>query len=52
MFYYATNFNRPLGNWDVSNVIDMSLMFIKTNFNQNINSWNTSKVQTTEEMFA
>ena len=32
----ATNFNKPLNEWDVSNVIDMVDMFYFANFNQDI----------------
>jgi len=39
MFYFATNFNQPLNNWDVSSVTNMDRMFAgattnATNFNQ------------------
>ncbi len=27
MFYYASHFNQPLENWDISNVENMDLMF-------------------------
>jgi surface protein len=38
--------------WDVSNVTDMSNMFIiAVNFNQDISSWNTSNVTNMQSMF-
>ena len=38
-------FNQDISNWDVSNVIDMSNMFIFTSyFNQDLSSWNVSNV--------
>ena len=38
-------FNQPLGNWDVSNVTDMSGMFNDANlFNQPLSNWNVSNV--------
>ena len=49
MFNGADNFNKPIGNWDVSGVTDMSNMFSGTiNFNQNINNWNVSNVTNME----
>ena len=30
MFFAATSFNQPLDDWDVSNVTDMSEMFVLT----------------------
>jgi surface protein len=45
MFYGATNFNQPIGNWDVSSVLKMTSMFMyASNFNQNISSWDVSSV--------
>ena len=39
------NFNQPIGNWDTSNVINMSQMFYyQEEFNQNISDWNTQNV--------
>lgn len=47
-----TEFNQPIGHWDVSNVNDMSAMFKHSTFNQAIAPWNVSKVQNMEGMFA
>ena len=45
MFYGCSNFNQPLGNWDVSNVSDMRWMFNWCDkFNQDISNWDVSNV--------
>ena len=49
MFENATAFNQPIGNWDVSNVTDMS-MFCSP-FNQDISSWDVSNVTDMEVCF-
>ncbi len=37
MFFHADAFNQPLGNWNTSNVTDMSFMFSDAaSFNQDI----------------
>ena len=46
-----SNFNQPIGNWDTSNVTDISDMFKYTTFNQNISSWNVSSVADMGSMF-
>ena len=51
MFAYADAFNQPIGNWNVSNVMDMSGMFLATSFNQPIGNWNTSNVKYMDSMF-
>ena len=40
MFAFASSFNQPLNNWNVSNVIDMTWMFCEaSSFNQPLNYW-------------
>jgi surface protein len=53
------NFNKPVGNWDVSNVVNMSGTFYhrgivsvpNTKFNQSIEYWDVSKVKDMSYMF-
>ena len=46
------DFNQPIGNWDVSNVTDMSFMFASTSsFNQPIENWDVSNVTDMSGMF-
>ena len=53
MFERATAFNQPIGSWDVSNVSNMSSMFIWTlnGFNQDISNWNVSNVLSLRNTF-
>ena len=57
LFFKVPLFNEPIGDWDVSNLTEMSYMFrndgmdIGSTFNQPIGNWNVSKVTTMEEMF-
>ncbi|WP_165779107.1 BspA family leucine-rich repeat surface protein [Rhodohalobacter barkolensis] len=51
------DFNQPIGNWDVSNVTDMSGLFWNSNFdelsnfNQSIEEWDVSSVKSMYAMF-
>ena len=52
MFRY-TEFNQPIGSWDTSKVMNMSLMFNQAiGFDQPIGSWNTANVLYMGEMFS
>ena len=47
-----TDFNQPIGNWDVSNVTGMSRMFFDAySFNQPIGDWDVSNVTFMGSMF-
>jgi surface protein len=51
-FYVARVFNQPIGNWNVSNVLDMTNMFNNALvFNQDLSNWNTANVTTMSGMF-
>ena len=54
LFENKPTFNQNIGSWDVSNVTDMSNMFMSFNgiFNQDIGSWDVSKVTKMRYMFA
>ena len=54
MFNFCIYFNHPIGEWDVSNVIDMSYMFEGfelSTFNQPIEEWDVSNVINMSNMF-
>jgi surface protein len=44
-------FNEEIGNWDVSNVTNMSQMFDESSFNQDIGIWDVTKVTSMVAMF-
>lgn len=52
-FALSTIFSvNNIENWDMSNVTDMTKMFLATpNFNQDLSNWDTSAVTTTDDMF-
>ena len=51
-FRSCVNFNGPIGNWDVSGVGNMDLIFYQSSsFNQPIGNWNTSNVTSMTSMF-
>lgn len=51
-FGSCTNFNGAIGNWNVSNVINMELLFIGAeSFNQDISNWDVSTVEDMTGMF-
>ena len=47
MFQGATNFNQPLGNWNVSKASErMHNMFDgASSFNQSLEKWNVSEIE-------
>ena len=47
MFYDAKNFNKPLNNWKVNKVIDMSEMFSKSGFQyyDSLDDWNIESLE-------
>ena len=52
LFYKAYCFNQPIGNWDVSNVMDMSGIFCNAkSFNQPLDKWDISNVTSIKRMF-
>jgi surface protein len=61
MFNGQSNFNQPVGDWDVSNVIDMGLMFqggtplphgkFNNGGSDSIKNWDTSKVVNMAQVF-
>ena len=55
MFEENLAFKRDIGDWDVSNVINMDQMFAfrfrSYGFNQDISKWDVSKVVGMERMF-
>jgi surface protein len=52
MFHRTNGFNQDIGNWDVSNVLNMERMFDLAGFNKDISAWNTSSVKRMDLMFS
>jgi flagellin-like protein len=49
---FENNFNSKIFYWDVSNVINLSNMFLNSRkFNQSINAWDVSNVEDISNMF-
>jgi len=52
MFCWASNFNQPLNDWDVSSVTNMKCMFWQaSSFNQPLDDWDVSLVTNMRHMF-
>jgi surface protein len=53
MFFMAEAFNQPLGDWDVSALINARWVFERAySFNQPLNNWDVSKVTDMHYMFS
>lgn len=50
LFSYR-GFNGSISNWNVSNVKDMSYLFINSNFNGDIRNWNVTSVEDMDFVF-
>ena len=37
--FRKSKFNRDIGNWDISNVSNISYMFVNSKFNKDISNW-------------
>ncbi len=51
MFKEATNFNSPIGDWNVSTIVNFSFMLSSTSFNQDISAWDLSSARYMSSMF-
>jgi len=53
MFYGASAFNQPIGDWNVSHITTMDGMFLRAvSFNQPLSDWNVSNLTSTQFMFS
>ena len=50
-FASKTDFNDPIGSWDVSNVTSTGYLFRFMDFNQDISNWDTSSMTNMSGMF-
>ena len=50
MFAYS-EFNKPIGDWNVSNVKDMPYIFAYSEFNQDISKWQINNKCFTIDIF-
>jgi surface protein len=50
VMFKNSQFNQPIGNWDVSSVTNMYGMFSQTPFNQPIGNWDVSSVTNMRDM--
>ena len=44
MFYYTYNFDKDIGNWNISSSKDLRSTFYRSGINQDLSKWNTSNV--------
>jgi hypothetical protein len=52
MFYRASYFNQPLGQWNVESVTTMQTMFSNAySFNQPLEQWNVDSATIIKDMF-
>ena len=54
VFFSASSFNQPIGNWNISKVNPTgftSLFYNATSFNQNVNNWDVSRVTNLSTIF-
>ena len=46
-----SKFNQDIGDWDISEVKNMSMMFCNSKFNQDISRWDVSGVTHMKDIF-
>jgi len=52
MFSETTAFNQPIGDWDLSSVINMNYIFSGSRFNQDLGKWSIPPQATIEGLFS